>query len=114
MHGFRALAEFDKPDNGGTGNGMIDPGDAVWPRLLLWFDQNHNGISESGELVLLRDWNARHPTLAITGFDLHYKPGSFVGVSGNQFRFCALVFGPGAGRVTRRVPLVPGSPQGRH
>ena len=93
---------------------MIDPGDAVWSRLLLWFDQDHNGISEPSELVPLRGWNARHPTLAITGFDLHYKQSSFVGVNGNQFRFCALVFGPGAGRVTCDVFLVPGTPQSQN
>jgi hypothetical protein len=47
-NGFEALAEFD--DNG---DGRVDVGDAAYASLRLWVDLNHNGRSESNEILTL-------------------------------------------------------------
>ena len=104
-NGFAALAVFDQPDGGGNGNGMIDPGDAIWAKLLLWFDRNHDGIAQPSELVSLSDWNRQNPSMTINAFDLHYRPTNHTDANGNKFRFCAQIFGPGAGRITCDVFL---------
>lgn len=79
-NGFLALAVFDKPENGGNGDGILDEKDEIFTRLLLWQDVNHDGISQPEELKHLADFG-------ITGIDLHYEMNNHMDQFGNIFRY---------------------------
>lgn len=83
-NGFAALAYYDLPKLGGNGDGVIDALDAIWPRLRLWRDIDHDAFSATNEMTTL-DADGVH------SFALVATPSSGVDANGNEFRFSSTI-----------------------
>jgi hypothetical protein len=78
VNGYVALAPYDSEALGGNGNLEIDPGDAIYPMLRLWLDEDHDGVSDSGELMPLAE-------AGITAIGLDYHLDHRTDRFGNHF-----------------------------
>lgn len=79
-NGFLALAEFDKPEQGGNADGVISTLDMIFVSLRLWTDVDHNGHSEESELKSLTE-------LGLRSIEIDYKESKKGDNYGNEFRY---------------------------
>jgi len=83
-NGFLALAPYDLPANGGNGDGWIDEQDAIFSKLVIWVDKNHNGISDPGELLTLKQ-------AGVQAISLNYATSQWKDAFGNLFRYSSQI-----------------------
>jgi hypothetical protein len=83
-NGFSALAEYDNPEVGGTGDGVIDSRDLIYKSLLLWTDENHDGLTQPGELRSLASWG-------VEAIELQYGEARRQDRFGNEFKYRARI-----------------------
>ena len=62
--GFQALAELDA-----NGDGTVDARDPAFRELRVWRDENHDGVSQPGELHTLEELSIRALSLGATRHD---------------------------------------------
>jgi RHS repeat-associated protein len=91
---FTLLAAYDDPANGGNGDGKISAADAVFNRLRLWVDTNHDGVSQPGELVPLA-------AAGVVSIELGYRVTGRRDGHGNFYRYRGVVHLSSG----RRVPI---------
>jgi hypothetical protein len=93
-NGFLALAVYDRSAGGGNGDGLIDGSDAVYAGLRLWRDDDHDGVSEPGELHTL-------PSLGVAALHLRHHESKRADAHGNRFAYRAKVEDAKGSKVNR-------------
>jgi hypothetical protein len=60
-NGYQAMAAYDT-----NHDGRLDASDAVWSKLRVWVDANHDGVSQPGELLTMAQ-------AGVASIDLHAR-----------------------------------------
>jgi hypothetical protein len=96
LNGFSALAVHDTPAQGGNGDGWISKEDAIYSRLRVWVDENHDGISQSSELHTLK-------SLKIEAISLKYEESKRKDSNGNLFRYRSVIRDDSGGETSKVI-----------
>lgn len=78
-NGFQALSLMAMESNGGVLRGEVSADDPLYARLLLWTDNNHNGISER--------WELQPASNVLAEIGVSYKPMKKYDEFGNMFAY---------------------------
>ncbi|MEO1083745.1 MAG: hypothetical protein AAFY88_05840, partial [Acidobacteriota bacterium] len=95
-HGYVALRDLDRLENGGNADGWISAEDRAFDQLLIWFDRNQNGVSEHRELR----GASRAGLIAI---DLQYWYDGSRDAHGNELKFLSLAVVRQKGRLVETL-----------
>jgi hypothetical protein len=82
--GYRALAELDKYEAGGNGDGRVDANDAMFENLCVWVDKNRDGMSQPEEISALDE-------VGVVYLSYDYRPTRLTDSYGNMFRYVSQV-----------------------
>ncbi|HEY0158028.1 MAG TPA: hypothetical protein VGF28_12145 [Thermoanaerobaculia bacterium] len=77
--GFEALAVYDAASHGGNSDNRITARDAIWSKLRVWIDRNHDGVSQQTEIAPIHRFG-------VTALELTYVVRSGADANGNQHR----------------------------
>lgn len=80
QNGFEALRELDE-----NRDGVLDRRDARWAQLMLWYDRNHDGVSQQDEIVRVSD-------SALESMSLDYRWSGRRDRYGNMLRYESTVW----------------------
>jgi hypothetical protein len=83
-HGYEALEELDLFSQGGNEDGRLTADDSSFQQLCVWADENHNGISDPGEVLSLEAAGVME-----LSYDFHETRRR--DAYGNEFRYHATV-----------------------
>ena len=73
-NGYEALKQYDE-----NNDGKIDESDSIWSKLVLWQDQNSDGVSTEDELIKINE-------SGIKSINLNYTQSNFVDQHGNAHK----------------------------
>jgi hypothetical protein len=82
--GYTALAQYDS-----NKDGVIDRNDAVFSKLVVWFDRNHDGKTNTDEVVSLASTGVTK-----VGLNFSRMAGDDRFINGNELRTTAKFWGP--------------------
>lgn len=79
-HGYEALRELDLLGQGGNQDGRLTAEDFAFQELCVWVDEDHDGVSDPGEVLALWEAGVIEPS-----YEFHESRRR--DAHGNQFRF---------------------------
>lgn len=77
-------------------DGTIDARDAVYHKLLLWKDDNHDGVSQASELQ-------KASAAGLTAIETRYRESKRQDEFGNEFRLRGIGWWQRGGRLDARL-----------
>jgi len=82
--GYEALRELDVPSQGGNSDGRLTAEDEKFRTLCVWIDEDHDGMSDPGELLSLAQ-------AGVVEISYEFHESRHRDMHGNEFRFQAAV-----------------------